>query len=248
MQNLRVWLEQEGIVHGTTTTDAQGEFRFSGRDPGIWTTRILLDPAWEPISWSNPTAWFVQAGVRLEALFATAIKQTPTATVTPGPSPTPTFTSTWTPTSTPTPTITPTRVPGVRVLSGTVFVDTDRDTVQGPGEQGLPNVVVRASRNSVTLQALTDQAGHFVFGDLDPGTWIIHVQVPPGMEQIDPVGDVQVLISNNTQLDLIFALVYLPTATPTATATPTRTPTATPTATATPKLYRWYVPLVLRAG
>ncbi len=111
-------------------------------------------------------------------------------------------------------------------------------------------------------RATTDQAGHFAFNDLDPGTWNIGIEVPSGMRLLFPqINPIPVAVQANTQLDLPFALVYLPTATPTATSTATRTPTpthtatpsrtltptntATPSRTPTPEHYRNYLPLLL---
>lgn len=249
-----VLLKRDDIIYGSMFTDPQGQFRFTALEPGFWTTDINLGSALEPIGWSNPTYWYVQAGVRLDLLFPAAIRLTPTPTVTPGPSPTPTFTPTLTPTLTPTPTstltptVTPTRVPGVRLVTGTVFADLNQDTVQGPDEPGLASVVVQATGAIAPQQALTDAAGRFSFSELNPGLWTIHVQPPAGMAQIDPPGDIAIYLTNNTQLDLRFALAYLPTPTPTRTITPTATRTASPTATLTPttEFRRHYVPLILQ--
>ncbi len=258
-------LERNGVLYGATTTNANGRFQFVELSPGIWTTRIFVDPLLEPIGgWSNPTGWFVQAGQRLELPFPVAAKQTPTPTPTPGPSPTPTFTPTYTPTPTQTPTatltptVTPTRVPGVRIVSGTAFVDSDENFIPGSSEQRLSNLIVTARKGAVVQRTTTDQSGRFAFDDLDPGTWNIGIDVPTGMRLLFPqINPIPVAIQPNTQLDLPFALVYLPTATPTATSTATWTPTptpthtatptdtATPTRTPTPEHYRNYLPLLL---
>jgi len=135
--------------------------------------------------------------------------------------------------------MTPTRSPGERIVRGTVFNDLDRDTVADPGEPGVMNVKVEAIQGMWRYQRLTDASGQFVFDELEPGTWTILVDPPSGMEQSDPAGPIDVWLSTNTQLDLRFALVDLPT----PTATPSHTPTAT--ATATVPVRRLYIPLVL---
>lgn len=240
IQGLRVWLQQEGVLYGITETDADGRFRFRGLAPGFWSTTIYHDPILEPLGWSNPVVWFVSAGTQFELFFPLAIKLPPTPTPTFGPSPTATFIPTFTPT------VTPTRVPGIRTISGIVFVDTNRNTVQDVGEPGLPDVILTARRVGSPLQQITtDLSGHYIFPDLDPGTWTIELQVPAGMEVIYPPNPLGMSIQANTQIELSFALVYLPTATPTSTATVTPTRTPTSTATATPKLHRNYVPLLL---
>jgi hypothetical protein len=165
--------------------------------------------------------------------------------VTPGPSPTPTFTPTHTPTVTRTPTATATRVPGVRIITGLVYLDGDGDRVRDANEPGVAHLTVQALQTGVTRQATTDATGRFRFDDLDPGRWTIHVVTPGEMRQVDPPGDVTIYVTANTELDLVFALEYAPTATPTATSTPTVTATRTATATSTPVLRYGYVPLIL---
>ena len=166
--------------------------------------------------------------------------------MTPGPSPTPTFTPTHTPTltltptATLTPTVTPTRVPGVRVVSGTTFVDVDGNYIPGPAEARLPGIEVTARKGSAVQQVTTDADGRFIFDDLDPGIWNIGIEVPGSMHLLYPQANpIPVAVQSNTQLDLPFALIYLPTSTPTATAT------VTPTGTPTRVRYNNYLPLLL---
>jgi hypothetical protein len=102
------------------------------------------------------------------------------------------------------------------------------------------------------MQVTTDAAGQFRFSDMDPGYWDVGIVVPAGMEVLFPDNPLPVLVQQNTTLTLLFALADLPTPTPTATltrtATPTSTRTATPTRTPTPtrRIYRDYVPLLMR--
>jgi photosystem II stability/assembly factor-like uncharacterized protein len=241
LQGVSVLLEHNGVLYGATTTNVNGRFQFVELTPGIWTTRIFVDPLLEPVGdWRNPVGWYVQAGQRMELPFPVAAKRTPTPTPTPGPSPTPTFTPTYTPTLTPTPTatltptLTPTRVPGVRIVSGIAFADSDENFIPGTNEVRLPGLAVIARKGTAVQRTTTDQVGHFAFDDLDPGTWSIGIEVPAGMRLLFPqINPIPVAVQANTQLDLPFALVYLPTATPTRTPTLTRTPTATSTATRT---------------
>jgi hypothetical protein len=96
---------------------------------------------------------------------------------------------------------------------------------------------------------------------VDPGLWWVEAQVPAGMEVINTPNPIQVYIAANSQLELSFALVLLPTLTPTFTATPsltatssatasptgkaTWTPTGTPTQ--TPEVHYVYLPLLIVA-
>jgi len=91
----------------------------------------------------------------------------------------------------------------------------------------------------------TDSDGRFSFRDMDPGQWAIEVTVPAGMEVLYPSNPQWLVILQNTQLELPFAMVTLPTPTPTATRTPTPTASSTLTPTATPSTRYNYVPLVL---
>jgi len=241
-----VWLLKGTVIHGAMQSDSAGYFEFSGLEPGIWVTDIQLGTAFVMTGGSNPTSWYVTAGGRLMLDFPVAQALTPTPTHTPGPSPTPTFTSTPTATSTLTPTITPTRVPGTRVISGVIFLDQNRDTVQNGGEPGVPDVIVSLKKGlSLYAQVGTDKYGRFSFQDMDPGVWAIEVTVPAGMELIYPSNPQPVVVSPNTQLELAFALALLPTPTPTATPTATRTPSPSPSATSTPTTRYTHIPSVM---
>jgi len=241
-----VWLLKGSIIHGAMQSDSTGYFEFSGLEPGIWITEIQLGAAFAMTGGSNPTNWYVTAGTQLILDFPVAQALTPTPTHTPGPSPTPTLTPTPTATFTPTPTITPTRIPGTRIVSGTVFLDQNRDTVQSAGEPGLPDVSVSLKKGlSLYERVSTDSDGRFSFRDMDPGQWAIEVTVPAGMEVLYPSNPQWLVILQNTQLELPFAMVTLPTPTPTATRTPTPTASSTLTPTATPSTRYNYVPLVL---
>jgi hypothetical protein len=120
-------------------------------------------------------------------------------------------------------------------------VDADENYIPVPAEARLQGLLVTASKGSTVRQATSDASGRFVFDDLDPGTWDLGVGVPPGMRLLFPqLNPMPIAVQANTQLDLPFALIYLPTATPTATATVTPTPTSTPT-----RRYFNYLPLLL---
>ena len=236
LQGLWVWLKQANVIYGSTQTDASGRFQFTQLTPGLWSVEIVYNPVLEPVGgWPNPVVGYISAGTTLSLSFPLATRQTPTPTFTPGPSPTPTFTPTFTPTATPTPTVTPTRVPGVRIVSGTVFADANRNTIQDPSENGLGGVILTAHKSgSPNQQCRHRPERRYIFPDLDPGPWSLALQVPAGMEVLYPVNPLTVMIQADTQMNLPFALGYLPTATPTSTSTPTATRTATPTNTMTP--------------
>jgi serine-aspartate repeat-containing protein C/D/E len=252
VRQIWVWLQRGSTLYGTAQTNAVGRFSFTDLEPGLWTINLQLPPNLELVSGSNPTMVLVSANARVELIFPVASVLTPTPTNTPGPSPTPTATPTRTPT------VTPTRIPGTRLISGTVFLDNNRNTVQDPDEPGLAGVLVYLGQGEKLYgQVHTDQDGRYRFSDMDPGMWELGIQVPADMELVIATNPVVVMISANTTLEIPFALAKLPTPTPSRTATATPTPTSTPSAepplgtptpTPTPRTLYNYLPLLLGQG
>lgn len=135
--------------------------------------------------------------------------------------PTPTATSTPTPTATPTPT-------PVYTLSGTVYVDSNANSVQDPGENGFANATVELQTLGA---ATTNEFGVYTFANLTSGTYTASLTVPAGY-MTTTTNPVQVPVSSDTTQH--FGITLAPTNTPTPTPTVTPTPTATPTPTPTP--------------
>ena len=81
------------------------------------------------------------------------------------------------------------------VIGDRLWVDTDDDGVQDPGENGIPYVSVVLYSNGVAVATNeTDADGYYYFSDLPDGTWSVTVltndaDFPPGLAQtFDPDG------------------------------------------------------------
>ena len=64
------------------------------------------------------------------------------------------------------------------LASGYVYIDADNSNTKDPAEVGVPGVVMNlsgldASGEEVQLSTLTDDNGHYVFEELEPGTYQI---------------------------------------------------------------------------
>ena len=156
------------------------------------------------------------------------------------------------PIDTPTATATPTRR-----VSGTVFLDHNRNRVQDDDDPGLPGVIVYLRQNDQpSLQTTTDADGRFAFSDMTPGLWLLGVEIPAGAELLSQNSNpMWVAVTSVTFLDLPFAVAFLstPTNTPTATRTPTPQKTTLPSVRtwlplllAEPPAVHSWLPLVLR--
>jgi hypothetical protein len=78
-------------------------------------------------------------------------------------------------------------------IRGSVFDDADGDHVRDPSEKPLPGWVVyldqtqNRRRDSNEWWRLTDSAGRYTFGGLEPGTYYVAEEVRPGYAQTAPV-------------------------------------------------------------
>jgi len=72
---------------------------------------------------------------------------------------------------------TPVVEPGNWNVSGTVFLDTDRDGMQSPIEIGLPGVVVDLSGAGAALSAITDADGRYTFANVGTGSWTVAIDL-----------------------------------------------------------------------
>ncbi len=135
------------------------------------------------------------------------------------PTPTPTATPTWTPTFTPPPTATPTwtptstPTPSTGVVQGYVWADENADGQRQAGEEGIPDVTLRLSRQT-GLQSLTnwetttDAAGFYRFTDIPPGTYVLSVILPGS---VYPTTDtvIEVQTEANAVVEVDFGLYML---------------------------------------
>jgi len=83
--------------------------------------------------------------------------------------------------------------PATATIRGSVFDDADGDHVRDPSEKPLPGWVVYLDQNqnrrrdSNEWWRVTDNAGHYTFGGLSPGTYYVAEEVRPGFAQTAPV-------------------------------------------------------------
>lgn len=62
-------------------------------------------------------------------------------------------------------------------VSGTVYIDTDRDGEQDPSETGLPGVAVDLLGGDYIQSAVTDDYGRYAFADVCTGSWTVAVDL-----------------------------------------------------------------------
>ena len=165
---------------------------------------------------------------------------TPTATFTPPWTPTPTSTATPTATATPTRTPTPTPTPTVGAVEGVVYYDMNENRRRDAGEPTLEGGVVRLLDSAYRElgRVTTGPDGHYLFGNLDPATYIVWLTNPPGFDVNTSPNPLQIPVRAGQVHVVDFGVASsagtpTPTRTPTSTRTPTVTPTATPTWTPT---------------
>ena len=151
----------------STTTDADGDFRFEGLRPGIYT---LTQPT-QPTGTSNGQTTAGSAGGT-----ATPITTTPSAIAgidlsAPGTASTGNLFG---------------EIPLNSSISGRVWLDLDNDGVIDPGEEGIEGVTVRLTGtdlagNPVSRDMVTGADGSYVFAELPPGRYTLtQPQQPAG--------------------------------------------------------------------
>ncbi len=80
--------------------------------------------------------------------------------------------------------------PSVGSIQGTVFYDTNLNGAQNPGESPLANRYVYVDLNHDGVWqanepiAATDATGHYVIGNLAPGSYTVDTYLPPGVRQV----------------------------------------------------------------
>ena len=78
---------------------------------------------------------------------------------------------------------TPTTAPGKATIGNLVWEDTDKDGIKDPGETGIAGVPVelyRCNETTPIATVMTDAAGNYSFGNLDPGSYKIKFILPAG--------------------------------------------------------------------
>ena len=79
-------------------------------------------------------------------------------------------------------------------VGGVVFSDMNQNGVLDEGEEGLEGLTVTiADASNMTYNAVTDEAGSYLFDDLQPGFYIVTAPVVEGWTQTTPA-NVQVAV------------------------------------------------------
>ncbi|MEL1265734.1 SdrD B-like domain-containing protein [Pseudoxanthomonas putridarboris] len=147
----------------STTTDANGDFRFEGLRPGTYT---VTEPQ-QPTGTSNGQTVAGTVGGTPSGT-ATPITTVPSAIsaidlTTPGGASIDNLFG---------------EIPLNSSITGRVWEDTDNDGVIDPSEQGIGNVVIRLTGtdlagNTITREVTTQPDGSYAFTELPPGTYTI---------------------------------------------------------------------------
>jgi len=149
-------LDQDGNVVGTTQTDANGQYKFTGLRPGNYTVRELQPNGYfqggqkAGSGGGNDTVTDVISSIAI-GVGATLVNYD--------------FCE---------------QLPGS--ISGNVFADLDFDCVQDPGEVSLEGVLVELLDGSgnVLASTRTDVNGDYRFANLRPGTYSVRETQPAG--------------------------------------------------------------------
>ncbi len=198
---------------------------------------------------------------KLEITYYTPPTPTPTPTPCSGPgcptptptyTPSPTFTPTWTPTITPTPVATPTFTPTFTPsptptlanpygrIYGVVWEDVNKDGIRDVSEPYLAGakLYLYDASNNLLAMRVTLNDGYYEFSALDPGSYRIVEEDPPGYTSSSPndVGPIPIRAGSSVRVDFGDYPALTPTPTPTPTVTPTSTSTPPPTPTPLPSV------------
>ncbi len=149
-----------GPITKTTTTNADGTYRFDGLFPGTYTITETQPTNWTDGKDTTGTAGGTTTNDKTTGI-TLAINQIATN-----------YNLGET-------------TPATGVFNGMVYVDTNNNGIQDPDEPGLPGVTITLTGTTtdgttVTRTVVTDSSGQYIFRDLKPGTYTITETQPVG--------------------------------------------------------------------
>jgi len=207
-------LSGDNRILATTTTDANGLYRFSDLQPGVYAVAIIppaglrsstgTNNAFEPAEQNNlndkdkgttqadgsiRTGNFVlTAGTNPDEGGLANLRQDFGL-------------------------IDPPVVPGVAMISGFVYVDANINGVRDAGERPIPGTRVYLNGtddngNVVALSQLTDTTGAYKFTNLVPGNYVLREQQPEGTlyDGLDTAGTIAGVVRGTTGNDILSAI------------------------------------------
>ena len=121
------------------------------------------------------------------------------------------------PTLTPTLTPTPTLRPGTNRISGTVYIDTNRNGIKDTGEIGYSGAIINRDG---TITAITDSSGYYAYTNALAGTHTLILSVPSGYVLTTGNNPATVTVPPEAILDFGIAPSHGVTLTPTPTLRP----------------------------
>ena len=147
-------------VVGTTTTDGNGLYQFTGLKPGAYTVEFA-----KPAGWAF-TPQFLGGNTATDSNADTATGKAPAVTLVSGSSNQTVDAGIYRPVT----------------IGDRAFVDADGDGIQDLGETGLGNVTVRLRDGTGTLvtSTTTDANGNYAFTGLRPGSYQVEFLTPAG--------------------------------------------------------------------
>jgi protocatechuate 3,4-dioxygenase beta subunit len=172
--NLEVRDGNDWVFYAADTTDADGEYLFTGLPAGEY--RVVVDTTSAPINDKTLTGDPDTNGIPCDpdpgAPWSGFCDSTHTVNIRPGQ----TYLGAnfgYRPTG---------------VVGDFVWLDLSGNGVRSGGESGLAEVAVSISNGTDTFQSETDLDGYYYFADLDNGEWTLTFAAPPDMSSVASAG------------------------------------------------------------
>jgi protocatechuate 3,4-dioxygenase beta subunit len=182
--NLELWDGSSWVFYATDTTDANGEYLFTGLPAGDY--RIVVDTGSTPIAGKTLTGDPDTNGIPCDpdpgAPWRGFCDSTHTVAIRLGQ----TYLGAdfgYRPTG---------------VVGDFAWLDLNGDGVRSGGESGIPEVQVTITNGAETFHTETDLDGYYYFADLDNGIWTLTFTTPPGMSSVASTGSSVVANGNGS--------------------------------------------------